>query len=320
MILVTGANGFIGSALVGELNQKGYQDLVLTDVISLEERPQLLRGKAFREMLGPMEALTRLKEGRLKPQWIFHMGACSDTTETRWDYLLKLNVHYTQELFQWCSQNQVPLIYASSGAVYGDGSAGFSDRLPPQTFTPLNLYGKSKLLVDEWVMAQSQLPPHWYGLRFFNVYGPNESFKGAMASVAFKAYGQIKSTGQLKLFKSQHPDYKDGEQKRDFVYVKDVVRWMTELMDKKPSSGIYNMGSGRARTWLDLASQCFKSLGEEMKIQWVDLPEELRSRYQYFTEAPMERWKEQSLSAPKHTLESGVADYIVEHLEKGKFL
>ncbi len=320
MILVTGANGFIGSALVSALNSRGQNDLVLSDLVSPEERPELLKGKTYQSFLNPEDTLKALASGALKPTWVLHMGACSDTTETRWDYLLKYNVHYTQHLFQWCSEHKVPLIYASSGAVYGDGSASFRDDIDPQSHKPLNLYGRSKLDVDAWVLKQDRTPPNWYGLRFFNVYGPNENFKGAMASLVFKAYGQIKESGQLRLFKSAHPEYRDGEQMRDFVYVRDVVRWMTELMDQTPASGIYNMGAGKARTWLDLAAGCFAALGRPMKIDWIPLPDELASKYQYFTEADMSRWEKQKLSSPEFSLEEGVQDYIQNFLEKQRFL
>lgn len=318
MILITGANGFIGSALVSELNRAGRQDLILTDLISLEARPELLRGKIYQRFTTPQKALEELLAGQLRPEWVLHIGACSDTTESNWEYLLEVNVRYTQKLFEWCASNSIPLIYASSAAVYGDGSKSFKENAVG--LEPLNLYGKSKYEVDQWIKEQTSTPPHWYGLRFFNVYGPNENFKGTMSSVVFKAYHQIRETGKLRLFKSQHPDYKDGEQKRDFIYVKDITRWILELMNKKPASEIYNNGSGQARTWLDLAAACFQSMGKPLQIEWIDIPEELREKYQYFTQADMTAWSDQYLSPPQYSLEEGVRDYIQNYLQRGNFL
>lgn len=316
MILVTGANGFIGSALVWFLNEKGDDDILITDVITPEERPQLLASLKYKKFMTHTELLTKLPQLAGQISWVYHLGACSDTTELNTDYLREINTEYTQKLFQWCTKNQVGFTYASSGAVYGDGAKGFNDRTSPNEFSPLNPYGDSKLNFDKWVVGQTEVPPHWYGLRFFNVFGPNEYYKNNMASVVFKAFHQINVTGKLKLFRSAHPDYKDGEQLRDFVYVKDICRWMLELTEKKPKNGIYNMGFGKARTWLDLARAVFSSMGRELEIDWMDIPVELRDRYQYFTEANMASWIAEGLSQPQWSLEKGVQDYVQGHLKK----
>jgi len=247
---------------------------------------------------------------------VLHIGACSSTTETNEEYLRRNNIEYSQHLFEFCARKKKPLIYASSAATYGDGKLGFDDTHPASQFTPLNLYGWSKLKFDLWADQQTQTPPRWYGLRYFNVYGPNEYHKGDQASVVLKAHRQIRQTGKLKLFRSLNPMYADGEQLRDFVYIKDITRWMYELMNtSKAKSGIYNMGFGKARTWLDLARATFTSLNREAQIDWIDMPDNLKNQYQYFTEAKMDRWLAQGLSRPQWTLEEGVNDYVRNYLE-----
>jgi ADP-L-glycero-D-manno-heptose 6-epimerase len=244
------------------------------------------------------------------------MGACSSTTETDEEYLKRNNIEYTQKLWEFCARKGKPYIYASSGATYGDGKLGFDDATPPETFKPLNLYGWSKLKFDIWAMQQTQTPSRWYGLRFFNVFGPNEYHKGEMSSVAFKAFNQIRETGKLKLFVSHNPDYKDGEQLRDFVYVKDITRWMWEIMNKPAmKSGIYNMGYGKARTWLDLAKATFQATGKPMQIDWIQVPANIRDQYQYFTEAKMDRLMGQGLSKPEWPLEKAIPDYVNGYLK-----
>lgn len=325
MIVVTGANGFIGSALIWELNRQGFSEILAVDAVDIKQRPALLKNLRFREFMGHKRFLLSLgssKESKnlaMNLSAIFHIGACSTTTEKNWDFLQEVNVDYTQKIFQWCSEHQVPLIYASSAAVYGDGKKGFEDAQNPGVYTPLNLYGKSKLIVDQWALGQSNTPPHWYGLRYFNVFGPNEYFKGDMASLVYKAYLQILDSGKLKLFKSYHPKFDDGKQMRDFVYVKDVTRWMWEILSRGLSgrwaeSGIYNMGSGRARTWLDLANAIFAAMERPLNVEMIEMPESLRSQYQYFTEAPMTKWFKQGLSNPDWDLERAVEDYIRNHL------
>lgn len=317
MWIITGATGFIGSALVWELNAQGIDDVIICDHVPPAERPRLLAKRRHREFVAAKDLLPFLHAHLREIKGIFHMGACSTTTETDEAYLRRNNVEYSQEVWRFCTEHQIPLVYASSAATYGDGKLGFDDATPSTTFKPLNLYGWSKLNFDIWVGQQTQAPPRWYGLRFFNVYGPNEYHKGDMASVVSKAFHQIQETGRLKLFKSYNPKYGDGEQMRDFVYVKDVTRWMRELMlEGKVTSGIYNMGYGQARTWLDLARATFAAAGRDLEIAWIDVPANIRDQYQYFTEAKMERLLSQPISAPQWSLEKGVTDYVQNYLSK----
>lgn len=316
MIIVTGANGFIGSALVWELNQHGYRHIVAVDSVGLNER-NLLKNKAYDQFLLKDEVWDFLKSSKSNDvSWIFHMGACSSTTEQNWDYLKENNLEYSQKLFEWCARNQKSIVYASSGATYGAGENGFDDTFDSEKLKPLNLYGDSKVLMDRWALQQTTTPANWYGVKFFNVFGPNEYHKGPMSSVVYKAYHQIQETGQLGLFKSYNPNYNDGEQKRDFVYVKDVVRWMVELMEKKAPNGLYNMGFGTARTWLDLARSVFKSMDKDMNIKWLEMPPELKGQYQYFTEAKMSKWLAQGLSEPQWPLEKAIEDYVQNYLSQ----
>lgn len=311
MIIVTGANGFIGSQFVAALNQTGADNIICVDPVTPSERPAPLDGLRYKQFLHRDELFSFLDSAQgASVDWIVHMGAISTTTEKSWDVLKKNNLEYTQNIFSWCAKADKPLIYASSAATYGNGELGYDDEMDSEKLNPLNLYGRSKVEADRWAVKQKQTPPHWWGLKFFNVYGPNEEHKGEQASVALKAFHQIRNTGKLKLFKSYDPNYKDGEQKRDFIYVKDVALWMLELMQKKPASGIYNMGTGQARTWLDLANACFSALGEKPQIEFIDMPVDLKNQYQYFTEARMEKWKRAGLSKIKYTLEDGVKDYV----------
>lgn len=316
MWIITGGTGFIGSALVWELNEHARQDiLVVSDHVPPAERPGHLKMRKYSEFIAADGLFAFLEKRGSEVDGIFHMGACSTTTETDEDYLRRNNIEYTQKIWEFCTRKRKPLIYASSGATYGDGKLGFDDARNPSDYTPLNLYGWSKLKFDIWALQQKTAPPRWYGLRFFNVYGPNEYHKGEMSSVAFKAYNQIRETGRLKLFKSYNPRYKDGEQLRDFVYVKDITRWMREIMDnEKVASGIYNMGFGKARSWLDLAGATFGAMGKKMDIEWIEVPANIRDQYQYFTEAKMDRLMAQGLSPAAWPLEKGVTDYVQSHL------
>lgn len=319
MIIVTGANGFIGSAMVWELNQTGQNDILCVDTVSQGERPEPLRNRQFKKFLLKDEVWDFLATNQAGAQVeaILHIGACSSTTEMNVEFLTENNVHYSQRLWEWCTRNKTKFIYASSAAVYGDGLKGFDDASSPEIFQPLNPYGESKAAFDRWVVKQAACPPLWVGLRYFNVYGPNEYHKGFQSSVVCKAYDEITTSGKLKLFKSHRPDYRDGEQLRDFVYVKDVTRWMREILQQpRFSSGIYNMGFGKARTWLDLANAAFAALGKTPNIDWIAIPELIRDRYQYFTEAKMKRLMapELGLSQPQWSLEAGVADYVKNYL------
>ena len=315
MIIVTGANGFIGSALIWQLNQMGLTDIVAVDTVDLSNR-NVLQKRTYSHFFLAHELWSFLAHTDIqkKVSWVFHMGACSSTTEKNWDFLYENNFRYSQRLFEWCSQYQKNLIYASSAATYGQGENGFDDTFDSDKLKPLNLYGESKVLMDRWALKQKATPQNWYGLKFFNVFGPNEYEKGSMASVAFKAYHQIQQTNSLALFKSYNSQYKDGEQVRDFVYVKDVDRWMTELMDKKPQSGLYNMGYGETRSWLDMAHALFKFINKPAQINWLDMPDDIKNQYQYFTLAKMDKWKSQSLTEAKWPLEKAIEDYVKNYL------
>lgn len=317
-MIVTGANGFIGSAMVWELNQAGLPVLACVDTVPPEARPNLLAHRQFEKFLlkDQLWDFLNLPSTIEKCTWVIHMGANSSTTETNAEHLWENNTLYTQRIFEWCAKHKKNLIYASSAATYGAGELGYDDHLDSEQLKPLNLYGDSKVKFDRWAVRQASQPPHWYGLKFFNVYGPNEYHKGPMSSVVYKAFHQIQETGSLALFKSYLAAYRDGEQMRDFVYVKDVTSWMRELTEKRPPSGIYNMGFGRARTWLDLGNAVFRSMKKPAQISFIEMPLNIRDQYQYFTEATMAKWLRIGMSAPKWSLEKGVADYVENYLLK----
>jgi ADP-L-glycero-D-manno-heptose 6-epimerase len=315
MIIVTGAAGFIGSCLVSKLNQEGYKDIVIVDDFSYPEKMKNLEGKIFSQKVHRDEFIQWLKDNQRLVQFIFHIGARTDTTEFNKDIFDKLNLNYTKDLWNVCVEFGLPLVYASSAATYGLGEHGYDDNETViDQLKPLNPYGDSKNDFDKWAIKQDKKPYFWAGLKFFNVYGPNEFHKGRMASVIFHAFNQIQEKGQVKLFRSHNTNYKDGEQLRDFVYVKDVVEVCLFLLNHRKNSGIYNLGSGKARTFLDLVKNTFIGVNKEPNIDFVDTPIDIRDKYQYFTEANMSKLKSIGYSKPFHTLEEGVQDYVKNHL------
>ena len=311
MIIVTGAAGFIGSYLIQRLNQDNYNAIIAVDKFTNEAKNKNLIGAKIQERIDRDLFLTWLDRNYETVEFIFHIGARTDTTEFNLDLLHSLNTEYTKEIWKRCCNYQIPLVYASSAATYGLGEFGYDDdeSMIPQ-LKPLNPYGVSKQEFDVWALQQPQKPFFWAGLKFFNVYGPNEYHKGRMASVIWHAYNQISQTGKMKLFKSHHPDYKDGEQKRDFIYVKDVTEVCLFFMHHRKHSGIYNLGSGQARTFNDLATAVFGALNKPVQIEYIDTPLDIRDKYQYFTEARMEKLKRVGYSKDFHDLDRGVQEYI----------
>jgi ADP-L-glycero-D-manno-heptose 6-epimerase len=315
MIIVTGAAGFIGSCLIGELLRAGWADIVAVDDFSRADKAPNLDGKKLTAKVDRNAFMSWLDANEKRVQFIFHLGARTDTTEFDRTIFDELNVRYSQEVWERCVRYGIPLVYASSGATYGEGELGYSDDHElPFKLKPLNPYGESKNDFDKWALTQEKTPYFWAGLKFFNVYGPNEYHKGRMASVVFHAFNQIQAAGGMKLFRSHRPDHKDGEQLRDFVYVKDVCSVCMFLMEHRKNSGIYNLGSGRARTFLDLARATFKALRREENITFVDTPIDIRDKYQYFTEARMEKLRGIGYDKPFTPLEEGVADYVGNYL------
>lgn len=321
MIVVTGATGFIGSLLVGKLNQMGFTQLVIVDDFSRDDKLANLRGKEcilriHRDLFGEW-----LDVHHAEVEFIFHIGARTDTAEFDKAVFDKLNLNYSKMVWQKCTKHQIPLIYASSAATYGMGEHGYDDRHDiVSKLKPLNPYGESKNEFDKWVLSQKNLPPFWAGFKFFNVYGPNEYHKSRMASVVFHAFHQISKTGKMKLFRSHNPDFEDGKQLRDFVYVKDVVDVLVYFMENRKKSGLYNLGTSQARTFLDLAKAVFIALGKEPVIEFIDTPEDIRDKYQYFTEANMQKVRDYGYLSPFHSLEDGVKEYVQDFLVQGKHL
>jgi len=318
MIIITGAAGFIGSALVGELLRQGWQDIVAVDDFSRPDKAPNLEGKTLTAKVDRKDFFTWLDAHENQVQFIFHLGARTDTTEFDTAIFDELNLHYSQRMWQACVKYGIPLVYASSAATYGGGELGYSDQddALPQRLKPLNPYGESKNEFDIWALAEEKKPYFWAGLKFFNVYGPNEYHKGRMASVVFHAFNQIQEQGSMKLFRSHNPDYKDGEQLRDFVYVKDVCNVCLFLLEHRKHSGLYNLGSGKARSFLDLVRATFKALGKPEDIGFIDTPEDIRDKYQYFTEARMEKLKGIGYDRPFTPLEEGVQDHVTNYLLK----
>lgn len=315
MIIVTGAAGFIGSYLIKRLNQDNFNAIIAVDKFDKEAKNKNLEGLKIRERIDRDQFMTWLDKNYETIEFIFHIGARTDTAEFDNALLNKLNTQYTKDIWTRCCQYQIPLVYASSAATYGLGEMGYYDdesKIP--LLKPLNPYGQSKQDFDMWALQQRQKPFFWVGLKFFNVYGPNEYHKGRMASVIWHAYNQVLKTGKMKLFKSHHPQFKDGEQMRDFVYVKDVAEVCLFFMHHRRNSGIYNLGSGKARTFVDLTKAVFHALGRKPEIEFIDTPADIRDKYQYFTEANMEKLKSIGYTRSFATLEEGVNDYVINHL------
>ena len=321
MIVVTGAAGFIGSCLIDKLNAENFNFIVAVDDFSNPEKEPNLRGKRIQERVDREELFDWLAVNYQEIEFVFHIGARTDTTEFNYAIFEHLNVEYSKKIWQKCIDYQIPLVYASSAATYGLGELGYDDNetVIPQ-LKPLNPYGESKNEFDIWALEQERKPFFWAGLKFFNVYGPNEYHKGRMASVIFHAYNQICNTGGMKLFRSHHPDFKDGEQMRDFVYVKDVVEVCLFLMHHRRNSGIYNLGSGKARTFLNLANDTFAAMGRESNIDFIDTPADIRDKYQYFTQANMAKLRSIGYDRPFHSLEDGITDYVQNYLHGKRYL
>lgn len=320
MIVITGAAGFIASCLVGRLNQEGKTDLILVDDFSRADKAANYSNKKLQQLVDRNNFQKWLEDNNQNVEFIFHLGARTDTTEMNVEVFDELNLNYSKDLWQQCVDFNIPLVYASSAATYGLGEYGYKDdhAIIPK-LKPLNPYGESKNDFDKWVLAQKEQPPFWAGLKFFNVYGPNEYHKGRMASVIFHAYNQVKEKGKVKLFRSHNPEYKNGEQLRDFVYVKDVVEVCLFLMNNQVPSGIYNLGSGKARTFLDLVNNTFKALQKPSEVEFIDTPIDIRDKYQYFTEADMSKLVGIGYNKPFTSLEDGVEDYVKNYLREKKY-
>lgn len=315
MIVITGAAGFIASVVAGTLNQNGLEDLVLVDNFNKTQKKENYSKKKYKFLIDRNNFIEWFENHHDKIDFVIHLGARTDTTEFDYNVFQKLNVDYTLAIWKICTEHQIPMIYASSAATYGMGELGYVDNHEiVNDLQPLNAYGRSKNEIDKWILQQTNCPPFWAGLKFFNVYGPNEYHKGRMASVILHSFGQINNTGQVKLFRSHRPDYKDGQQLRDFVYVKDVANVILWLMQHKPESGLYNVGTGKARSFFDLADNTFKALHLKTNIEFIDTPLDIRDKYQYFTEAKMDKLRQAGYDKPFTTLEDGVNDYVSNYL------
>ncbi|BAV08611.1 ADP-glyceromanno-heptose 6-epimerase precursor [Filimonas lacunae] len=321
VIVVTGAAGFISSCLVQFLNSKGHDNLILVDDFGEEKKRANWEGKSYIRTVERQSFFSWLEEKSPLVQFVFHLGARTDTTEFNYAIHEELNVQYSQDMWKYCTANNVPLVYASSAATYGGGELGYDDSHEiVEKLQPLNPYGVSKNEFDKWALQQTEQPPFWAGLKFFNVYGPNEYHKARMASVIFHSFNQIQQNGVVKLFRSHREGIKDGEQLRDFVYVKDVVKVMYWLMEHthKAGNGLYNLGTGTARSFIDLVKATYAGLDKQSNIEFIDMPEDIRDKYQYFTEANMKKLHDAGYSEPFYSLEAGVDDYVRNYLKVGK--
>ena len=315
MIIVTGALGFIGSCLISKLNKEGFTDIIAVDDFSKTEKEKNLEGKSLNVKVDRKDFISWFEDCGDEVSFIYHIGARTDTTEFDKAIFDELNVEYTKSIWNLCSRFNIPLVYASSAATYGLGEFGYEDSHDiVDKLKPLNPYGDSKNDFDIWALKQKHTPPFWAGLKFFNVYGPNEYHKGRMASVVFHTFHQVQSTGMMKLFRSHNEKYRDGEQLRDFVYVKDVVSVIQFLISNEASNGIYNLGTGQARTFVDLATAVFNSLESQPAIEFIDTPIDIRDKYQYFTQANMSKLHAEGYDKPFFSLEQGVEDYVKNYL------
>jgi ADP-L-glycero-D-manno-heptose 6-epimerase len=320
MIIVTGAAGFIGSCLIRGLLDKGYTNILAVDDFTKAGKSGNLEGKPLFDKIERSTFHHWLDRNGHKVEFIFHIGARTDTTEFNMAIFDELNTGYSMKIWDLATLFQIPIVYASSAATYGLGEFGYADdHSIVESLKPLNPYGVSKNEFDKWVLQQEATPPFWAGMKFFNVYGPNEYHKARMASVIFHAYRQIKETGKVKLFRSHRPDFEDGKQLRDFVYVKDVVSVLIFMMEKQPEPGLYNLGTGQARSFVDLALATFKASAVTPEIDFIDTPEDIRNKYQYFTEAEMQKLRNAGYEAAFTSLEDGVTDYVKNFLSTHKY-
>lgn len=326
-ILITGSAGFIGSYLLGYLNAKGYRNIIIADDFTDKSKNLNYQSKQFTKQLERDILYDWLLSSGTEIGFVFHLGARTDTTEFDYAVHERLNVEYSKMIWHICTERNIPLVYASSAATYGAGELGYKDDHElTDNLQPLNPYGVSKNEFDKWALHQEQQPLCWAGLKFFNVYGPNEYHKGRMASMIFHGFHQIQKTGKVKLFKSHRPDFKDGEQLRDFIYVKDlaaVCYWLYEKMSSGEwpvtNNGLYNLGTGKARTFDDLEKAVFVASGKAVNIEYIDMPEDIREKYQYFTEAVMDKIRLAGYQAPFTSLEEGVKEYVSDYLVPGKY-
>jgi ADP-L-glycero-D-manno-heptose 6-epimerase len=322
VILLTGAAGFIGSYMLGYLNEHGYYNIIIADDFTEAEKKINYHSKKFIAKVEREELPGWLKENNAEINFVFHLGARTDTTEFDYAIHQKLNIEYPKQLWNYCTEKNIPLIYASSAATYGSGEYGYKDdHTLPDKLQPLNPYGVSKNEFDKWALRQAlagRRPPFWYGLKFFNVYGPNEYHKARMASVIYHSFNQINKTGKVRLFKSHKEGFKDGEQLRDFIYVRDVVPVCLWLIENRPASGLYNLGTGKARTFNDLVKAIYSAIGKDPVIEYIDTPADIRDKYQYYTEADMGKLIKAGYTKPFYSLEDGVSEYVNNFLLAGK--
>ena len=320
-IIITGAAGFIGSCLVGFLNEMGFENLILVDEFENEEKELNLLHKKYTVRVERENFFEWVGKEKPVVSFVFHLGARTDTTEFNYAIHQHLNVEYSQKMWNYCTINSIPLVYASSAATYGDGKLGYNDTHEViDSLKPLNPYGVSKNEFDKWVLHQGDHPPFWAGLKFFNVYGPNEYHKKRMASVIFHSFNQVQQDGFVKLFRSHKAGFNDGEQLRDFIYVKDILNVCYWLMETTGiPSAIYNLGTGKARSFIDLVNATFTAIEKKPDIRFIDMPEDIRETYQYFTEASMQKLKAAGYTKEFYTLETGVQDYVKNYLAPKTF-